>query len=66
MVPAQLKELLLQSLEHERGGVLVYQTALECVVNKDLRKEWAKYLEQTERHVESSLRSVRSTWSRSR
>jgi hypothetical protein len=30
MVPAQLKELLLQSLEHERGGVLVYQTALEC------------------------------------
>jgi rubrerythrin len=52
MVPAQLKELLLQSLEHERGGVLVYQTALECVVNKDLRKEWARYLEQTERHVE--------------
>ena len=52
MVPAQLKELLLQSLEHERGGVLVYQTALECVLNKDLRKEWTKYLEQTERHVE--------------
>jgi rubrerythrin len=52
MVPAQLKELLLQSLEHERGGVLVYKTALECVVNKDLRKEWVKYLEQTERHVE--------------
>jgi rubrerythrin len=52
MVSAQLKELLLQSLEHERGGVLVYQTALECVVNHDLRKEWAKYLEQTARHVE--------------
>ena len=50
MVPAQLKELLLQSLEHGRGGVLVYQTALECVLNKDLRKEWTKYLEQTERH----------------
>lgn len=48
----QLKELLLQSLEHERGGVLVYQTALECVVNDDLREEWTKYLEQTERHVE--------------
>jgi hypothetical protein len=30
MVPAELKEFLLQSLEHERGGVLVYQTALEC------------------------------------
>lgn len=49
---AQLKELLLQSLEHERGGVLVYQTALECVINKDLQKEWRKYLEQTGNHVE--------------
>jgi hypothetical protein len=52
MIQAQLRELLLQSLEHERGGVLVYQTALECVVNRELRKEWTKYLEQTERHVE--------------
>ena len=48
----QLKELLLQSLEHERGGVLIYQTALECVVNKDVRKEWEKYLAQTKEHVE--------------
>jgi hypothetical protein len=52
MKPAQLKELLLQSLEHERGGVLVYRTALECVINKDLQKEWKKYLQQTENHVE--------------
>jgi rubrerythrin len=52
MIQAQLRELLLQSLEHERGGVLVYQTALECVVNRDLRKEWTHYLEQTKRHVE--------------
>lgn len=51
MKPAQLRELLLQSLEHERGGVLIYQTALECVLNDDLRKEWEKYLEQTENHV---------------
>jgi rubrerythrin len=51
MVTAQMKELLLQSLVHERGGVLVYQTALECVVNKDLRKEWEKYLSQTQNHV---------------
>src|SRR5688572_26655497 len=49
--PPQLKELLLQSLEHERGGVLIYQTALECALNKDLRKEWEEYLEQTENHV---------------
>jgi hypothetical protein len=48
----QLKELLLQSLEHERGGVKVYQTALECVVNDDLKEEWEKYLGETERHVE--------------
>jgi hypothetical protein len=52
MANAQLRELLLQSLEHERGGVLVYQTALECAINKDLRKEWEEYLEQTENHVE--------------
>ena len=52
MVPAQLKELLLQSLEHERGGVLIYQTALECVINDDLEEEWEKYLEQTQKHVE--------------
>ena len=52
MKQAQLKELLLQSLQHERGGVLVYQTALECVVNKSLRKEWEGYLEQTRTHVE--------------
>jgi len=49
---AQLKELLLQSLEHERGGVLIYQTALECVVNRSLRKEWEEYLDQTRTHVQ--------------
>jgi hypothetical protein len=48
----QVKELLLQSLEHEMGGVLVYRTALECVLNKDLKEEWEKYLGQTEHHVE--------------
>jgi hypothetical protein len=53
MVPAQFKELLLQSLQHEKGGVLVYETALECVINKDLKKEWAKYLDQTRTHVEA-------------
>jgi rubrerythrin len=52
METTQLKELMLQSLEHERGGVLVYQTALECVVNADLRKEWTEYLHQTEKHVD--------------
>lgn len=51
MISSQLKELLLQSLVHERGGVLVYRTALECVLNTDLREEWKKYLEQTRQHV---------------
>ncbi len=48
----QLKELTLQSLEHERGGVEVYTTALQCAVNEDLREEWSEYLEQTRRHVQ--------------
>lgn len=52
MISAQLKELLLQSLVHERGGVTVYQTALECALNDDLREEWEKYLEQTQNHVQ--------------
>jgi rubrerythrin len=47
----QLNELLLQSLEQEKGGILVYETALKCAVNEDLRGEWEKYLEQTREHV---------------
>ena len=52
MVPARLKELLLQALVHERGGVLVYRTALECAIQDELREEWKKYLAQTVKHVE--------------
>jgi rubrerythrin len=48
----QVRELLLQALVHERGGTLVYSTALECAVDDDLREEWEKYLEQTVRHVD--------------
>jgi hypothetical protein len=51
MISAQLKELVLQSLTHERGGVLVYQKALGCAVNDDLREEWTTYLSQTQNHV---------------
>ena len=51
-VAMQVRELLLQALVHERGGTLVYSTALECAVNDDLREEWEKYLEQTIRHVD--------------
>jgi rubrerythrin len=47
-----MKELLLQALEVERGGVKIYQGALECVENDDLKEEWEKYLEQTRNHVQ--------------
>jgi rubrerythrin len=60
MVSAQMKELLLQALEHERGGVLVYRTALECVREDELRKEWEGYLEQTTTHVEVLERACRN------
>jgi rubrerythrin len=52
METKMVKELLLQSLEHEMGGVKVYETALKCVVNEDLKEEWEKYLEETEKHVQ--------------
>ena len=45
-------DLLYQALETEKGGVQVYVTALRCAVNKDLRNEWNKYLEQTKNHVQ--------------
>jgi hypothetical protein len=48
----QVKELLYQMLETEMGGVQVYTTALQCVVNKDLKEEWTEYLEQTKHHIE--------------
>jgi len=47
----QVKELLLQSLEHEKGGVQIYEMALQCALNEDLKEEWTKYLEQTTNHV---------------
>jgi rubrerythrin len=48
----EVRELLYQALETELGGVQVYETALRCVVNDDLKKEWEEYLEQTKNHVQ--------------
>jgi rubrerythrin len=48
----QMKELLLQSLEHERGGVKIYETALKCAVNEEFKEELEKYHKETEHHVE--------------
>ena len=50
MKKEQLHELLYQALETEAGGVQVYETALQCAVNPDLKEEWQKYLEQTRTH----------------
>jgi hypothetical protein len=57
MKKEQLNELLYQSLETEAGGVQVYETAIRCAVNKDLKEEWQKYLEQTRDH-EQMMRSL--------
>ena len=45
-------DLLYQALETEKGGVQIYSTALRCVINKDLKEEWQKYLDQTKTHVQ--------------
>jgi hypothetical protein len=36
----QLTDLLLQSLEHEMGGVKIYENAVRCAVHPDLQREW--------------------------
>jgi rubrerythrin len=48
----KVKELLLQSLEHEMGGVKVYEAALKCAKNEELREEWERYLAETQTHVQ--------------
>ncbi len=52
----RLNELLLQALETERGGIQVYENAVACAQNDDLKKEWTKYLEQTANHEVVMLR----------
>jgi len=52
----RISDLVLQALETEKGGVQVYETALRCVMNDDLKEEWTKYLEQTRNHVEVVVR----------
>jgi rubrerythrin len=48
----QFGELLYQALETELGGVQVYEAAIGCAVNEDLKKEWQEYLTQTRNHVQ--------------
>jgi rubrerythrin len=46
----QLNQLLYEALETEMGGVQVYETAIRCAVNEDLKEEWVEYHEQTQKH----------------
>lgn len=55
MKNAQAKTLLYQALETERGGVRIYETALENAVLDGLVEEWQEYLEQTRTHVQRLL-----------
>lgn len=48
----RLVHLLYEAYETEKGGVRVYETALECAVNPDFKKELEKYHEETRTHVE--------------
>jgi rubrerythrin len=52
----QLAELLYQSLETERGGIKIYESAVRCARNDDLKKEWGKYLDETRNHEVVMLR----------
>ena len=52
MNDAQVRELLYQSLEVEIGGQSVYETAITCAQNDDLKEEWQKYLDETRTHEE--------------
>jgi rubrerythrin len=53
----QLNQLLYEALETEMGGVKVYETAIRCAVNEDLKEEWEEYHEQTQKH-EQIVREV--------
>jgi rubrerythrin len=52
MKQEQLTELLYQALETELGGVQIYEAAVRCAVNDELKEEWEKYLAQTRNHVQ--------------
>ena len=48
----RFRELVYEALATERGGVQLYEAALEVVRDTKLKREWEKYLKQTRRHVE--------------
>jgi ferritin-like metal-binding protein YciE len=57
MKKEQLNQLLYEALETEMGGVQVYEAAIQCATNSELKEEWQEYLEQTKKH-EQIVRGV--------
>jgi ferritin-like metal-binding protein YciE len=55
-----VQNLLLQLLETELGGVLIYRAALDAVQNDDLEEEWEKYLSETQEHVRIAERVLQA------
>jgi hypothetical protein len=55
MNDAQIEQFIYEGLETEMGGVKIYEKALQCVRNKELKQEWQRYHKQTQRHVEIML-----------
>jgi hypothetical protein len=51
----QVTELICQSLETDLGGIKVYEMALRCALNEQLREEWQEYLEQTQKHAQKAV-----------
>ncbi|MBO9354451.1 hypothetical protein GG851_10640 [Bordetella petrii] len=46
----QTHDLLYQALETEMGGIKVYEAAIGCAINDDLKEEWQGYLDETTTH----------------
>lgn len=46
----QTTDLLYQALETEMGGIKVYEAAITCAINDDLKEEWEGYLDETATH----------------
>src|SRR3546814_9663813 len=46
----QINDLLYQALETEMGGIKLYEAAISCAVNDDLKEEWQGYLDETTTH----------------
>ncbi len=61
MNSAQVKELLLQTLESESGGVEVFTTARRCALDPELEELWECHLAQTRAHV-SAVRGLLDTF----